>query len=63
MEVEMRRLEGVIRPAHVKLLLAQMGGREVCGLVEGSHGVFGPDQAPNPCTRLRLWLLWACARG
>ena len=59
LELDLGRLEVAIWPAGGMLLLAQVGGREVCGLVGGFHGALGPDQTPNSCTRLRLWLPWA----
>ena len=39
-----------------KVPLVHAGGREVCGLVGGFHGVLGSDHTPNSCTRIRLWL-------
>ena len=59
LELDSGRLEVAIWPAGGMLLLAQVGGREVCGLVGGFHGVPGPGQTPNSCTRIRLWLRWA----
>ena len=59
LELVLGRLEEAIWPAGARLPLTQMGGREVCGLVGGFHGALGPDQTPNSCTRLRLWLPWA----
>jgi hypothetical protein len=44
LELDLGRLEEAIWPAGARLPLTQMGGRGVCGLVGGFHGVFGPDQ-------------------
>ena len=59
LELDLGWLEEAMWPAGARLPLTQMGGREVCGLVGGVHRIPGPDQTPNSCTRLRLWLPWA----
>jgi hypothetical protein len=55
LELDLGRLEEATWPAGARRPLTQMGGREVCGLVGGFHGVPGPDQTPNSCTRIRLY--------
>ena len=59
LDLDLGRLEEAIWPAGARLPLTHMGGREGCGLVGGFHGVHGPGQTPDSCTRLSLWLPWA----
>ena len=43
LELDLGRLQEAIWLAGARLPLTQMGGREVCGLVGGFHGIHGPD--------------------